>query len=179
MTRKSWSPELLRKAAKLLVDAADNLYTAYPYTPTNPCIRTVPAVTAMIDSAQECMIAAQPDKHPSDIRARLTHAAHTKAPLSSEDVISVHHLMCKMEEEARHRNVMPAGDISQSQRIGALVTALAPFASIAQFVSEELPPDWEIIAEFPKGQKFRMVAGWFRRAKEAINFEYKKERERG
>lgn len=62
-----WCTDSLRHAARLLVDAANNLHTAYPHHATKPCPRTLPAVEAMIHAALECVRHAQPEppKEPS------------------------------------------------------------------------------------------------------------------
>lgn len=61
MLRNYWDGRHLRQAAKLLSDAADNLYTAYPDSPSSPCPQTLPAVKAMIAAAQDSITAAQPE----------------------------------------------------------------------------------------------------------------------
>jgi hypothetical protein len=60
MVRNYWSPEELRNAARLLVDAADNLHVGYPHSNSRPNPTTLPAVEAMIASAKVCIQMAQP-----------------------------------------------------------------------------------------------------------------------
>lgn len=60
MKREYWSPEYLIKAAQLLTDAARQVQTLYPYSPTYPCLETLPAAKAMIEAALVCVARAQP-----------------------------------------------------------------------------------------------------------------------
>ena len=60
MARDYWQADKLRKAARLIEDAADNLYISYPHSPSRPDTKTLPAVQAMLDAAIECIKEAQP-----------------------------------------------------------------------------------------------------------------------
>ena len=62
MSRDYWQTDLLRKAAKLLSAAADNLDTAYPHSSSRPCPATLPAIKAMLETVIDCIAQAQPTK---------------------------------------------------------------------------------------------------------------------
>lgn len=62
MIRDYWQTDLLRKAAKLLSAAADNLDTTYPHSASRPDPATLPAVKAMLKTAIDCIAQAQPTK---------------------------------------------------------------------------------------------------------------------
>jgi len=60
MKRDYWRPEKLRIAARLLNDACCNLHISYPDDPSRPDPDSLPAVRAMIEAAQRCIVEAQP-----------------------------------------------------------------------------------------------------------------------
>lgn len=62
LKRDYWQVDLLRKAAKLLSAAADNLYTTYPHSSSRPCPDTLPAVKTMLETVVACIEQAQPTK---------------------------------------------------------------------------------------------------------------------